>query len=94
MKSMKKVLSLMLAAALAGSLLTGCGDTTQPSDSQSPDASQSAQVSSTPAGGQTGSELDPNKKVDKIEVGSNPTKTAYVSGEEFSLEGGNGHRDL
>ena len=34
------------------------------------------------------SELDGSKKVDKIEVGAMPTKTAYVSGEEFSLEGG------
>lgn len=34
------------------------------------------------------SELDGSKKVDKLEVGTMPTKTAYVSGEEFSLEGG------
>ena len=33
-------------------------------------------------------ELNAEKKVDKIEVGSDPEKTAYVSGEEFSLEGG------
>lgn len=34
------------------------------------------------------SELDSSKKVDKIDIGQMPTKTAYVSGEEFSLEGG------
>lgn len=34
------------------------------------------------------SSLDESKKVDKIEVGTSPDKTAYVSGEEFSLEGG------
>ena len=28
-------------------------------------------------------ELNAEKKVDKIEVGSDPEKTAYVSGEEF-----------
>lgn len=32
--------------------------------------------------------LDEGKKVEKIEVGTSPDKTAYVSGEEFSLEGG------
>ena len=35
-----------------------------------------------------GEDLDPDKDVDKIEVGSLPTKTAYVIGEEFTLEGG------
>lgn len=34
------------------------------------------------------STLDESKKVEKIEVGTSPDKTAYVSGEEFSLEGG------
>ncbi len=34
------------------------------------------------------SALDESKKVEKIEVGTSPDKTAYVSGEEFSLEGG------
>lgn len=35
-----------------------------------------------------GDDLDSSKTVDKIEIGSLPAKTAYVIGEEFSLEGG------
>ncbi len=38
--------------------------------------------------GALASELDGSKKVDKIEVAQMPAKTAYVSGEEFTLEGG------
>ena len=35
-----------------------------------------------------GDDIDSSKTVSKLEIGSLPTKTAYVVGEEFSLEGG------
>ena len=33
-------------------------------------------------------DLDPNKKVKDVEIGSMPAKTSYVIGEEFTMEGG------
>ena len=33
-------------------------------------------------------DIDSSKTVSKVDIGSLPTKTAYVVGEEFSLEGG------
>ncbi len=35
-----------------------------------------------------GDDIDPNKTVSKLDIGSLPAKTAYVVGETFSLEGG------
>jgi hypothetical protein len=80
MKKMKSLLALALALMLILSCLSGCAN----SGSPTPTGSPSVSTSENPGG----IELDPNKKVSKIAIGSNPSKTAYVSGEEFSLEGG------
>ena len=40
------------------------------------------------AGAFAADDVDPNKKVSKADVGQMPVKTAYVIGEEFTLEGG------
>lgn len=82
MKTMKKILAAMLSLALLAGCLSACGTSDNPSPT--PGATQPG-GENPPAGG---SELDPNKKVTKIAVGSDPAKTAYTSGEAFSLEGG------
>ena len=90
MKRRSAKLAIMLAMAITMSSVAGCGS----SDSGSSDAAaeESAEETSDEASasddaeesGSTSSDLS----VEKIELGSSPTKTAYVSGEEFSLEGG------
>lgn len=85
MKMLRKILASLLALTLILGCLSACGSGEDPASGTSqPDATQSGGENS-PAGG---SGSDPNKKVSKIAVGSNPDKTAYVSGETFSLEGG------
>lgn len=87
MKTMKKILAALLALTLMAGCLSACGSSDNPSSTPSagqPDVTQSG-GENPPAGG---SELDPNKKVTKIAVGSEPAQTAYTSGEAFSLEGG------
>lgn len=92
MKKSKYVLALSLALILALGCLAGCNDAPAPTGTNSPAASpsvsQSTAPDASPSGGQTSGGLDAGKKVSKIAIGENPAKTAYVSGEEFSLEGG------
>lgn len=83
MKTLKKTLASLLALALLLSCLSACGSGENPSGTVSPDAAQSGNENPS-----IGGELNTDKKVSKIAVGSDPNKTAYVSGEEFSLEGG------
>lgn len=85
MKTLKKTLVSLLALALILGCLSACGsvDNPPPSNTQ-PDITKSG--TETPATG--GSDPGSNKKVTKVAVGSDPAKTAYTSGEAFSLEGG------
>lgn len=85
MKTLKKTLASLLALALLLGCLSACdsGDTPSAPSAAQPSAPQSS-VETPSAGG----ELSTDKKVTKIAVGSDPDKTAYVSGEEFSLAGG------
>lgn len=85
MKTLKKTLASLLVLALILGCLSACGS------GDSPSAPSAAQSDTTQTGTETpavGGELNTDKKVTKIAVGSEPDKTAYVSGEEFSLEGG------
>lgn len=88
----KKVLSSLLATAMILGCLTACGssDATSTSGSEQSETAQSVAATSDDAGAANAGDsgVASEKKVTKIAVGSNPDKTAYVSGEEFSLEGG------
>ena len=90
MKRRSARLAMMLALAITMSSTAGCGS----SDSGSSDAAaeESAEETSGEAAASDDAEesdsTSSDLSVEKIELGSSPTKTAYVSGEEFSLEGG------
>ena len=85
MKTLKKTLAFLLALTLSLGCLSACGsgDNPAPSAGGGQTASTVPDSESTPGGG-----TESDKKVSKIAVGSDPDKTAYVSGEAFSLEGG------
>lgn len=86
MKTLKKTLVSLLALVMVLGCLSACGsgDNSPTPSGEQPGETQSGSKNSPTVSG----ESDSDKKVTKITVGSNPAKTAYVSGETFSLDGG------